>query len=49
MSFLFKTRAQQRLEYLEGLKRPLSDNESEELRRCLHAVYCYERKRRLAA
>ncbi len=39
-----KTRAQQRLEYLESLNRPLTDDESDMLRRSLHAVYWYGRK-----
>ncbi len=38
-----KTIAEQRLEHLEGLKRPLTDEESEQLRRSLHAVYCHNR------
>jgi hypothetical protein len=45
-AFHFKTKAEQHLEYLESLNRPLSDQESDELRRTLHAVY--ERNRRLA-
>lgn len=36
-----KTRAQQRLEYLESLHRPLTDDESDMLRRSLHAVNTY--------
>jgi hypothetical protein len=47
-AFQFKTRSQQRLEYLEGLKRPLTDEESAELQRCFHAVYCYERRKQAA-
>jgi hypothetical protein len=43
-AFQFKTRAQQRLEYLENLRRPLTETESEELRRSLHAVYCRQRR-----
>lgn len=39
------TKAEQRLEYLKSLKRPLSDKESDQLRRSMHAVY--ERERRL--
>lgn len=42
-----KTPSEQRLEWLEGLKRPLTDDESRELQRALHAVYC--RNRKLAA
>ncbi len=34
-----KTRAEQRLEWLSGLDRPLTDEESEMLRRSLHADY----------
>lgn len=34
-----KTRAQQRLEWLESLNRPLTDGESDMLRRSLHAGY----------
>ena len=48
-AFRFKTRSEQRLEYLENLRRPLTDAESEELQRCLHAVYCYRRKHEQAA
>lgn len=49
MSFEFKTRSQQQLEYLESLKRPLTDEESEQLQRSMHAVYEYKRsKSRLA-
>jgi hypothetical protein len=40
-----KTKAEQKLEYLKGLHRPLTDRESDELRRSMHAVY--ERERRL--
>lgn len=35
-----KSKSEQKLEWLESLGRPLSDEESVELRRCLHAVYC---------
>lgn len=35
----YKTRSEQRVEQLEGLRRPLTDAESDELRRALHAVY----------
>ena len=44
-AFRFKTRAEQRLEWLEGLKRPLTQDESEELQRALHAVYVRERRK----
>jgi hypothetical protein len=36
----FKTMSEQKLEWLESLGRPLTDEESEELQRALHAVYC---------
>jgi hypothetical protein len=42
---VLKTKAEQKLEYLKGLHRPLTDRESDELRRAMHAVY--ERERRL--
>lgn len=45
----FKTRAQQKLEWLENLQRPLTDQESDELRRSMHAVYCHNRKARMLA
>lgn len=45
----FKTRSEQKLEWLESLHRPLTDDESDELRRSLHAVYCHERKARMLA
>jgi hypothetical protein len=44
VSFAYKTRSEQALEHLQTLKRPLTDEESDELRRSMHAVY--ERKRR---
>lgn len=43
----FKTRAEQTLEHLTTLKRPLTDEESDLLRRSLHAVYCYKRNAKL--
>jgi hypothetical protein len=46
MTFQYKTRAEQKLEHLSSLKRPLSDEESQDLRRSMHAVYC--RRRMLA-
>lgn len=46
---LIKTRSEQKLEWLEGLKRPLTDEESDDLRRSLHAVYCTKRRHRLLA
>lgn len=39
METILKTKAEQRLEQLEALKRPLTRQESAELRRCLHAIY----------
>lgn len=45
----FKTRSEQKLEWLENLGRPLTDLESDELRRSLHAVYCHERKTAMLA
>jgi hypothetical protein len=42
---VFKTRSEQRLEWLESLGRPLTDKESDELRKALHAVYCTANKR----
>jgi hypothetical protein len=46
---VFKTRSEQKLEWLEHLGRPLTDQESDELRRSLHAVYCHERRVRMLA
>lgn len=40
------TQAEQRLAYLEGLKRPLTEEESDDLRRAMHAVYVYQQKQR---
>lgn len=48
-AFVFKTLAEQRLEYLESLGRPLTDEESDELRRSLHATYCHKLRLELAA
>jgi hypothetical protein len=48
-AFRWKTRSQQRLEWLESLNRPLSENESDELRRALHATYVHEQRRKVAA
>lgn len=45
----FKTRAEQKLEWLGSLHRPLSEAESDELRRSLHATYCRNRNLALAA
>jgi hypothetical protein len=44
-----KTRAEQRLAHIEGLKRPLTDAESEELHRCLHAIYVRNLRNRVLA
>lgn len=43
-AFQFKTRAEQRLEHLQALRRPLTEHESDELRQSLHAVYTRDRK-----
>lgn len=40
----YKTIAEQKLEYLERLQRPLTDSESDELKRAMHAVYMRERR-----
>lgn len=45
----FKTRSEQKLEWLESLDRPLTDEESNELHRALHAVYCRNLKLQRAA
>ena len=42
------TSAEQRLAWLEALKRPLTADESAELQRALHAIYCRNRKREMA-
>lgn len=44
-----KSLAEQRVEWLEGLRRPLTDAESDDLRRALHAVYCRNRRQRALA
>jgi hypothetical protein len=44
VSFVGKSISEQRVEYFETLKRPLTDNESEELRKAMHAAYCYRRR-----
>jgi hypothetical protein len=46
MNFTFKTKAEQKLEWLEGVGRPLTIEESEDLRRSMHAVYERERRAR---
>lgn len=43
------TKAEQKLEYLQGLKRPLTNRESDELQRSMHAVYERDRRLELAA
>lgn len=43
---LLKTKAEQRVEHLNGLGRPLSEQESEDLRRAMHAVYCHDLRQR---
>jgi hypothetical protein len=43
-AFHFKTRSEQRLEWLENLRRPLTDEESDELRKALHAIYTRNRR-----
>lgn len=49
MSPRFKTRAEQRLEHLTALKRPLTEEESDELRRSLHAVYVRNYRNKMLA
>lgn len=34
-----KTRSEQTLEWLESLGRPLTDSESDQLKRSMHAIY----------
>lgn len=46
---VFKTVAQQKLEWLESLDRPLTDEESEALKRAMHAVYCRTRRFQILA
>jgi hypothetical protein len=45
----FKTKAEQRLDWLTTLRRPLTPQESEDLRKSLHAVYCRDRRVRMLA
>jgi hypothetical protein len=40
-----KTQREQKLEWLESLGRPLTEDESDQLRRALHATYCRNRYR----
>lgn len=42
---LIRTPSEQKLEHLERLGRPLTDEESEMLRRAMHAIYCRQRRR----
>jgi hypothetical protein len=42
--FTYKTRSEQRLEWLKTRKRPLTDEESDELYRVLHAIYVRDRR-----
>lgn len=44
-----KSPSEQKLEWLESLRRPLTEAESDDLRRALHAVYCRNRRHRLIA
>lgn len=44
--FRFKTLSEQRLEYLESLKRPLTNEESELLYKVMHSVSEHERRQR---
>jgi hypothetical protein len=43
-TFGYKTRSEQRLEWLKTRKRPLTDEESDELYRVLHAIYVRDRR-----
>ena len=38
------TKSEQRLKWLESLRRPLTRDEQDELYRCLHAIYVRERR-----
>ena len=38
------TKSEQRLKWLEGLRRPLTKDEQDELYRCLHAIYVREKR-----
>jgi hypothetical protein len=42
-----KTRSEQVLDWLEHVGRPLTDAESADLQRALHAIYCRNRKLRI--
>jgi hypothetical protein len=39
MATVLKSRSEQRLEQLEALERPLTEDEGDEIRKCLHAIY----------
>ena len=45
----FRTLSELRLARLSALRRPLTDEESDDLRRARHAVYCYQRAQRMDA
>jgi hypothetical protein len=47
MSFVAKTIAEQKLEYFESIGRPLTDDESDELRRAMHATYVRTQRQRM--
>ena len=47
-TFTFKTYSEQRLEWLKTRNRPLTDEESDELYRALHAIYVRDWKRHRA-
>jgi hypothetical protein len=44
LSAALKTKSEQKLEWFDSLRRPLTDQESDELRRAMHAVYCRKRR-----
>jgi hypothetical protein len=44
VSFVGKTRSEQKVEYFSTLRRPLTDAESDELRRAMHAAYEHRRR-----
>lgn len=48
-AFSPKTKAEQRVDHLSTLKRPLTEAESDELRKALHAVYARDRRQSLLA
>lgn len=49
MSFQAKTRAEQKLDHLQSLDRPLSAAEKAEIDRCIHAIYMREWRYRKAS